>query len=121
MSFLGQEIQKREGGYRDGHVKRADESFADTWVHFEEGLLHERYLPRICSGGVQGVAVAAFQADEFPAFFTPYSGCLAPCRVETPQEAAAMIQASQRLDLGAGLLFGGELSIAHYVSLMCHP
>jgi pseudouridine-5'-phosphate glycosidase len=55
--------------------------------------------------------VAAFQAEEFPAFFTPHSGCAAPCRVDTPQEAAKMIKASQQLDLGAGLLFGKILFI----------
>jgi pseudouridine-5'-phosphate glycosidase len=34
----------------------------------------------------QGVPVAAFGADELPAFFTRHSGCRAPCRVDTPRE-----------------------------------
>lgn len=34
----------------------------------------------------QGVAVAAYGTDEFPAFFTRTSGCRAPCRVDTPEE-----------------------------------
>ncbi len=70
------------------------------------GLLAEK-LHAFDGGGVQGVSVAAFQSDEFPAFFTPHSGCAAPGRVDSPQQAARMIQASQRLDLGGGLLFGG--------------
>lgn len=36
----------------------------------------------------QGVTVAAWQADEFPAFFTPHSGCQAPCRFDTLTECA---------------------------------
>lgn len=34
----------------------------------------------------QGVCVAAYGADEFPAFFSRHSGCKAPCRVETPEQ-----------------------------------
>lgn len=34
----------------------------------------------------QGVCVAAFGADEFPAFFSRHSGCKAPCRVDTPEQ-----------------------------------
>ncbi|PNH06888.1 Pseudouridine-5'-phosphate glycosidase, partial [Tetrabaena socialis] len=33
-----------------------------------------------------GVAVAAYGTDEFPAFFTPRSGCRAPSRVDSPAE-----------------------------------
>jgi pseudouridine-5'-phosphate glycosidase len=34
----------------------------------------------------QGVCVAAYGADEFPAFFSRHSGCKAPCRVDTPEQ-----------------------------------
>lgn len=34
----------------------------------------------------QGVCVAAYGADEFPAFFSRHSGCKAPCRVDDPQQ-----------------------------------
>lgn len=34
----------------------------------------------------QGVCVAAYGADEFPAFFSRHSGCKAPCRVNTPEQ-----------------------------------
>lgn len=60
---------------------------------------------------VQGVSVAAYQTDEFPAFFTRYSGCRAPARVDGPQHAARVIQASQHLGLGNGVLFGQSLLV----------
>ncbi|KAF3453998.1 hypothetical protein FNV43_RR04441 [Rhamnella rubrinervis] len=34
----------------------------------------------------QGVCVAAYRTNEFPAFFTETSGCKAPCRVDTPED-----------------------------------
>eukprot|EP00879_Flechtneria_rotunda_P024633 GHRR01026131.1.p1 GENE.GHRR01026131.1~~GHRR01026131.1.p1 ORF type:complete len:312 (+),score=89.73 GHRR01026131.1:586-1521(+) len=52
----------------------------------------------------QGVCVAAYGTDEFPAFFSRHSGCKAPCRVDTPQQAASLIHASHKLQLGNGLL-----------------
>ena len=54
----------------------------------------------------QGVLVAAYGADEFPAFFTRHSGCPAPARVDTPQQAAAAIAAAARLRLGGGMVLG---------------
>ena len=56
--------------------------------------------------GAQGITVAALGTDEFPAFFTPRSGCRAPARVDSPQEAARLIKASQQLSLGSGVLIG---------------
>jgi pseudouridine-5'-phosphate glycosidase len=53
----------------------------------------------------QGVGVAAYQTDEFPAFFTRHSGCAAPARVESPAQAAAMIAASWSLGLTSGTIF----------------
>jgi pseudouridine-5'-phosphate glycosidase len=52
----------------------------------------------------QGVAVAAYGTDEFPAFFSPCSGVRAPARVDSPAEAAALVAASRRLRLGSGVL-----------------
>ncbi|KXZ50302.1 hypothetical protein GPECTOR_17g941 [Gonium pectorale] len=51
-----------------------------------------------------GVPVAAYGTDEFPAFFTPRSGCQAPARVDSPKEAAALLDAGRRLGLGGGML-----------------
>lgn len=62
---------------------------------------------------MQGVCVAAYGADEFPAFFTRHSGCRAPARVDTPQQAAAMIAASQRLQLGGGMVLGVPIPEQH--------
>lgn len=52
----------------------------------------------------QGVCVAAYGADEFPAFFSRHSGCKAPCRVDTPEQAARLIRAGHDLQLDTGLL-----------------
>ena len=60
--------------------------------------------------GKQGVAVLAFGADEFPAFFTARSGCRAPLRVDSAAEAAAVIGASRQLGLDSATLIG-----AHYI------
>ncbi|KAJ4845975.1 hypothetical protein Tsubulata_000782 [Turnera subulata] len=39
----------------------------------------------------QGVCVAAYRTDEFPAFFTAKSGCKAPCRVDSPEDCARLV------------------------------
>lgn len=54
----------------------------------------------------QGVTVAAFGTDEFPAFFTPHSGCQAPCRINQPSEAAQMLHHCRSLDLQSSILIG---------------
>jgi pseudouridine-5'-phosphate glycosidase len=61
----------------------------------------------------QGVCVAAYGADEFPAFFTRRSGCAAPCRFDTPAQVAAAIAAAQRLGLGSGLVLGVPIPEQH--------
>ena len=60
----------------------------------------------LTTSGLQGVSVAAYNADEFPAFFTPHSGCRAPARVDTPQQAAQLIHSSRQLGLDNGILIG---------------
>lgn len=57
--------------------------------------------------------MAAYGTDEFPAFFTRHSGCRAPARVDTPQQAAAMIAASQQLQLGGGMVLGVPIPEQH--------
>jgi pseudouridine-5'-phosphate glycosidase len=52
----------------------------------------------------QGVSVVALGTNEFPAFFTPHSGCEAPLRVNSPSECAQMIDAAQRLRLDNGMV-----------------
>lgn len=52
----------------------------------------------------QGVCVAAFKTNEFPAFFTEKSGCEAPSRVDTLEECARLIDVNLKLKLGVGTL-----------------
>jgi pseudouridine-5'-phosphate glycosidase len=61
---------------------------------------------------VQGVTVAAYGTDEFPAFFTCHSGCRAPVRIDTPEQAAAVVHAGLRLNLGSGMVIGMHIVMA---------
>lgn len=47
-----------------------------------------------------GVPVFGYGTDRFPAFYVPDSGFDAPLRVDTPEEAAAVIRAQRDLGLG---------------------
>ncbi len=53
----------------------------------------------------QGVPVIGYESDTLPSFYSRSSGLPIDARVDTPQEAAAIIRAAQRLQLGHGLLF----------------
>ncbi|KAG2385938.1 hypothetical protein C9374_003087 [Naegleria lovaniensis] len=52
----------------------------------------------------QGVTVASYQTDEFPAFFTSKSGCKSHCRLDSPIECAKLISANLQLGLNSGIL-----------------
>ena len=52
----------------------------------------------------QGVPVIGYQTDEMPAFFSRSSGLPVDVRIDTPAEAAAIIQAHHQLSLQNGLL-----------------
>ncbi|KAG7669612.1 hypothetical protein Ndes2437B_g05795 [Nannochloris sp. 'desiccata'] len=54
----------------------------------------------------QGVCVAAYGVDEFPAFFTRHSGCPAPIRFNSIGEIAAAIHAADNLKLDSGMVIG---------------
>jgi pseudouridine-5'-phosphate glycosidase len=54
----------------------------------------------------QGVGVAAYGVDEFPAFFTRHSGCRAPTRFDSPGQIAAATYASEKLKLDSGMVIG---------------
>ena len=59
--------------------------------------------------------MAAYGADEFPAFFTRHSGCRAPARLDSPEEAAALIRHNVELGLGSGVVIGaGAASVPSY-------
>ncbi len=51
-----------------------------------------------------GVPTAAYQSDEFPAFFSPSSGVISPVRVDHPKEVANAYFASLDLGLNNGML-----------------
>ncbi|MFW5691156.1 MAG: pseudouridine-5'-phosphate glycosidase [Chloroflexota bacterium] len=54
----------------------------------------------------QGVPVLGYGVDSLPMFYTPESGLPVDQRVDTPQEAAAVIEALLRLGMGHGLIIG---------------
>ncbi|KAL7174287.1 hypothetical protein ACSBR2_033530 [Camellia fascicularis] len=64
----------------------------------------------------QGVCVAAYKTNEFPAFFTETSGCKAPCRVDTPEDCARLIDANMKLKLGTGILIANPIPKEHAAS-----
>ncbi len=53
----------------------------------------------------QGVPVIGYTTDTLPAFYTRSSGLPVDVRVDTPDDAAHIIHAAERLALGHGLLF----------------
>ncbi|KAI9591626.1 Indigoidine synthase A like protein-domain-containing protein [Syncephalis fuscata] len=50
----------------------------------------------------QGVTVATYGSDEFPAFFTPHSGFKSPMRLDTVKECASLLDVAHRLQLEGG-------------------
>ncbi len=54
----------------------------------------------------QGVPVLGYRVDSFPAFYTRESGLPIDQRIDTPEEAAAVIRAMLALKLGHGVLIG---------------
>ncbi|KAF0897977.1 hypothetical protein E2562_001667 [Oryza meyeriana var. granulata] len=64
----------------------------------------------------QGVTVAAYKTNEFPAFFTEVSRCKVPCRVDSPEECAKIIYANKNLNLGSGILIAVPIPKEHAAS-----
>eukprot|EP00741_Cyanophora_paradoxa_P017374 tig00020964_g16783.t1 len=60
-----------------------------------------------------GVPVVAYGADEFPAFFTRKSGCKAPLRMDTPDEVARFLRASDALRLKGGAVVAVPIPAQH--------
>merc|ERR1719468_327525 len=52
----------------------------------------------------QGVCVAGYRTDDFPAFFTPHSGLPVSCKVDGPEAAAALIDSQLRLQIDSGIV-----------------
>lgn len=61
-----------------------------------------------------GVTVASIGQDDFPAFFTPSSGLPSPLRLDTVDDAAAVVLQNRRLQLGSGMLFAVPVPAAAY-------
>lgn len=99
-----------------GGVHRGGESTMDVSADLTE--LGKTPVAVVCAGAKSvldiprtlevletlGVPVAAYGTDELPAFFTRSSGCKAPFRVDSPAEAAAMVEASRALGLENGMV-----------------
>ncbi|XP_007015188.2 PREDICTED: pseudouridine-5'-phosphate glycosidase [Theobroma cacao] len=64
----------------------------------------------------QGVCVGAYKTNEFPAFFTETSGCKVPCRVDSPEDCARLIDANRKLNLGNGVLIAVPIPKEHSAS-----
>ncbi|XP_034214367.1 pseudouridine-5'-phosphate glycosidase isoform X3 [Prunus dulcis] len=63
-----------------------------------------------------GVCVAAYRTNEFPAFFSETSGCKVPCRIDTPEDCAQLIDANLKLELGTGILIAVPIPKEHAAS-----
>ena len=57
----------------------------------------------------KGVPVIGFGCDEFPAFYTPFSGIKAPLRMNLPEETARCMKTHWDLGLRGGLLIANPL------------
>ncbi|XP_073301205.1 pseudouridine-5'-phosphate glycosidase isoform X2 [Primulina huaijiensis] len=64
----------------------------------------------------QGVCVAGYKTNEFPAFFSETSGCKAPCRVDSPEDCARLIDSNMNLELGSGILIAVPIPREHSAS-----
>jgi pseudouridylate synthase len=60
-----------------------------------------------------GVPVVGYGADEFPAFYSRSSGLPVDIRVDTPEEAAAIVEAKRRLGLPGGVLICAPVPEEH--------
>ncbi len=96
-----------------GGVHRGAETTMDVSADLEE--LAATRVAVVCAGAkaildlprtleyleTRGVPVAGYGTDAFPGFFIRDSGLDAPCRLDTPEQAARLIEAHWRLP-GAG-------------------
>ena len=104
-----------------GGVHRDFEQTLDVSADLEE--LSRTPLAVVCAGvksildiprtleylETKGVPVIGFGCDEFPAFYTPFSGIKAPLRMNLPEETARCMKTHWDLGLGGGLLIANPL------------
>ena len=58
-----------------------------------------------------GVPVVGYGTDEFPSFFSRSSGVATPMRLDTPEEVAALMQATWSLGLGSGVSIANPVPV----------
>ncbi len=58
-----------------------------------------------------GVPVVGYGTDEFPAFYSRYSGHKVPMRCDTPQEIAAMMKAKWAMKLNGGIVVANPIPL----------
>jgi pseudouridine-5'-phosphate glycosidase len=57
----------------------------------------------------QGVPVVGYRTDDFPAFYTRRSGYGVDCRLDTPEEVAALLKAKWELGLAGGVVIANPV------------
>ncbi len=57
-----------------------------------------------------GVPVLTYGCDQVPAFYYADSGCVSPCRIEKPAEAAQIFALSNKLGYKSGVLVGNPVN-----------
>lgn len=62
-----------------------------------------------------GVPVVGFATDEFPAFYSRYSGFRVPMRLNTPDEIAAMMWAKWKMNLRGGIVVANPIPAAEEI------
>lgn len=104
-----------------GGVHRGAETTFDISADLEE--LGRTNVTVICAGAkaildlpktmevleTKGVPVLGYGTDELPAFYTRTSGLRVDARVNTPEEAAAIIKAKRELKLDGGVLIANPI------------
>lgn len=64
----------------------------------------------------KGVPVIGYQTDEFPAFYTPYSGLSLEHRLNTPAEIARVMKFQDQLGLAQGMVIANPIPAAYALS-----
>ena len=115
-------VRNDEGGTMNDESQTPDSSFINHHSSFDISAdlpeLAQTPVAVVCAGAkaildlpatlewleTWGVPVVGYQTDEFPAFYSRSSGLPVDVRVDTPQEAAAIVEAKRKLGLPGGVL-----------------
>jgi pseudouridine-5'-phosphate glycosidase len=108
-----------------GGVHRGAEATLDISADLEELAITD--VAVVCAGAkaildlprtleyleTKGVPVVGYGCDDFPAFFVRASGLPVSCRLDTPDEVAAMIVAQRAAGLRGGMVIANPPPAAH--------